>query len=104
MTNSQTGSMWSQWQDAVSILKGKGYDAEDLRLHTPWGGVLTAGDTDLDVEVRGDGDDLTAEKIAKKAKETKEEKKRDAYGKKHKESRSVANVLTRLLGSEGGLD
>ena len=81
MTNSPNGIHVSQWQDAVSILKGKGYDAEDLRLHTPWGGVLTAGDTDLDVEVRGDGDDLTAEKIAKKAKETKEEKKRDAYGK-----------------------
>lgn len=94
----------SQWQDAVAILKGKGHAAEDLRLHTPWGGVLTAGDTDLDVEVRGDGDDLTTEEIEKSAKEKQEKKKRQAYAKKHEESRGVSNALTRLLGSDGVLN
>jgi len=91
----------SRWQDAVAILKGKGYAAEDLRLYTPWGGVLTAGDTDLDVEVRGDGDDLTLVEMKKAARETKEKKKREAYGKKHEESRSVTNALTMLFAGDG---
>jgi hypothetical protein len=92
----------SQWQDAVSILKGKGYAAEDLRLHTPWGGVLTAQDTELDVEVRGNGDEnLTQEELKKKQASNEEKQKRERYRAAivadRKKKQTQPNALTMLL-------
>lgn len=62
----------SLWDKALAVLEGGGCDPDDMRLYTPWGGVLTPLDTDEDVEVPGDADDA-ARKVVRWDEERKEQ-------------------------------
>ena len=73
----EEGVRVSQWNDALRVLEGAGFVRADMRLYTPWGGVLTPFDSAQDVEVLEGLDDEDRAAI-------KDTEKRQRYGRLRK--------------------